>query len=206
MEFKILIKDGKVKIFNDKNENLSYTEFLQMLKDSDYDEKHKIVFYTSNNSEIYLETSEGYGTTLCKINAYARFRGNYDVNTNASLELKFDMENINYHAFGRGASGWSNYFTFGNDVINGVIDFWWEKAELYRDYGNFENMFNSILKIEFQRAIDYRMHNFSRIKEQLLFHRQVLLLEKKQIDDKLEHNSLLLSKLEDEKNKGLRIK
>lgn len=206
MEFKILFNDGKAEIFNDKNEKLSYAEFLQMLKDSDYDKGHKIVFYTSNNSRIYLETCEGYGTTLYKINVDARFMGYYDVNTNASLELKFDMENINYHAYGIGASGFTNYSAFDNDVIHDVIEFWWEKAFYYRENGDFENMFNSILEIEFQRAIDYRTHNFSRIKEQLLTYRQMFLIEKKQIDDKLEHNSLLLSKLEDEKNKGLRIK
>ncbi len=36
MKFKILINDGKVKLFNDKKEKLNYAEFLQMLKDSDY--------------------------------------------------------------------------------------------------------------------------------------------------------------------------
>lgn len=79
MEFKILIKDGKVKKFNDKNEKLNYVEFLQMLKDGDYDEEHKFIFLDSNNNEICLETFEGYGTTLCKINVDARFRGYYDV-------------------------------------------------------------------------------------------------------------------------------
>lgn len=207
MKFKIYFNDNNsVEALDEKSQKISVNELLQKLKNSDYNEKHEIVFCTSNNSKIYLETCEGYGTTLYKINVDARFKNYYDVNTNASLELKFDMENINYHAYGIGTSGFTNYSAFDNDVIHDVIELWWEKAFYYRENGDFENMFNSILEIEFQRAIDYRTHNFSRIKEQLLTYRQMLLIEKKQIDDKLEHNSLLLSKLEDENNKGLRIK
>lgn len=207
MEFKVLFNDNNsVEVLDEKLQKISVNELLQKLKESDYNEEHKFIFLDSNNNEIWLETFEGYGTTLCKINVDARFRGYYDLDRNASFELKFDMENINYHAFGRGTSCSANYFAFGNDVINDIIDCWWEKAWLYRDYGNFENIFNSILKIEFQRAIDYRKHNFSKIKEHLLFYQQRLLFEKKQIDDKLEHNSLLLTKLEDEYNKGLRLK
>lgn len=122
MKFKILFNDNNsVEVLDEKLRKISVNELLQKLRDSDYNEEHKFIFLDSNNNEICLETFEGYGTTLCKINVDARFRGYYDVDLNASFELKFDMENINYHAFGRGASCSANYFAYCLILVKKLI-------------------------------------------------------------------------------------
>lgn len=208
MEFKILFNDNNsVEILDEELQKIGINELLQRLRDSDYNEDHKIVFCTPDNNKIYLTASEGLGTTLYRISVNAMYNDQYDIEHNTQLEEIFNIESINCNvkSFQKLSYFSSTYYSF-NEKINDIIESWWKMAFYFSENKDFRNTFNTILKIEFQRAIEYRINNFSRIKEKILACQKRLLMEKKQIDDKLINYSLLLSMIEGENNKRLRLK
>lgn len=212
MEFKILFNDNNsVEVLDEKLKKISVNELLQKLKNSDYGVNHEIEFYTSDNSKISFlarnpcDVSKG---TLYLIYAKAVYKGDIlDFKHNVSLIMYFKIFEV-YYAMDNieKSTAFKQSYNLFNEKMNDIINKYWEYVSNFNVNDEFKNIFNAILKVEIQRAIEYRANNFTNIKENFLICKKNLLDQKKEIDDKLEHISLLLTKLEDEYNKGLRLK
>lgn len=212
MEFKILFNDNNsVKILDEELQKIGINELLQRLRDSDYDVNHEIEFYTPDNSKISFLARNSYDVSkviLYQIHAIAVYKGDIlDFKHNASLDMYFKIFEVYYAMdnFGKSTAFEQSYNLF-NEKMNDIINKYWEYVSNFNVNDEFKNIFNAILKVEIQRAIEYRANNFTNIKENFLICKKNLLDQKKEIDDKLEHISLLLTKLEDEYNKGLHLK
>lgn len=212
MEFKILFNDNNsVEILDEKLQKISVNELLQKLKNSDYDVNHEIEFYTSDNSKISFLARNPYDVskgTLYLIYAKAIYKGDIlDFKHNVSLIMYFKIFEV-YYAMDNieKSTAFKQSYNLFNEKMNDIINKYWEYVSNFNVNDEFKNIFNAILKVEIQRAIEYRANNFTNIKENILICKKNLLDQKKEIDDKLEHISLLLTKLEDEYNKGLRLK
>ena len=212
MEFKILFNDNNsVEVLDEKLKKISVNELLQKLKNSDYDVNHEIEFYTSDNSKISFLARNPYDVskdTLYLIYAKAIYKGDIlDFKHNVSLIMYFKIFEV-YYAMDNieKSTAFKQSYNLFNEKMNNIINKYWEYVSNFNVNDEFKNIFNAILKVEIQRAIEYRANNFTNIKENFLICKKNLLDQKKEIDDKLEHISLLLTKLEDEYNKGLRLK
>lgn len=212
MEFKILFNDNNsVEVLDEKLKKISVNELLQKLKNSDYDVNHEIEFYTSDNSKISFLARNPYDVskgTLYLIYAKAIYKGDIlDFKHNVSLIMYFKIFEV-YYAMDNieKSTAFKQSYNLFNEKMNDIINKYWEYVSNFNVNDEFKNIFNAILKVEIQRAIEYRANNFTNIKENFLICKKNLLDQKKEIDDKLEHISLLLTKLEDEYNKGLRLK
>ena len=181
------------------------------IKNSDYDVNHEIEFYTSDNSKISFLARNPYDVskgTLYLIYAKAIYKGDIlDFKHNVSLIMYFKIFEV-YYAMDNieKSTAFKQSYNLFNEKMNDIINKYWEYVSNFNVNDEFKNIFNAILKVEIQRAIEYRANNFTNIKENFLICKKNLLDQKKEIDDKLEHISLLLTKLEDEYNKGLRLK
>lgn len=212
MKFKILFNDNNsVEVLDEKLKKISVNELLQKLKNSDYDVNHEIEFYTSDNSKISFLARNPYDVskgTLYLIYAKAIYKGDIlDFKHNVSLIMYFKIFEV-YYAIDNieKSTAFKQSYNLFNEKMNDIINKYWEYVSNFNVNDEFKNIFNAILKVEIQRAIEYRANNFTNIKENFLICKKNLLDQKKEIDDKLEHISLLLTKLEDEYNKGLRLK
>lgn len=212
MKFKILFNDNNsVEVLDEKLKKISVNELLQKLKNSDYGVNHEIVFYTPDNSKISFLARNPYDVskgTLYLIYAKAVYKGDIlDFKHNVSLIMYFKIFEV-YYAMDNieKSTAFKQSYNLFNEKMNDIINKYWEYVSNFNVNDEFKNIFNAILKVEIQRAIEYRANNFTNIKENFLICKKNLLDQKKEIDDKLEHISLLLTKLEDEYNKGLRLK
>lgn len=212
MKFKILFNDNNsVEVLDEKLKKISVNELLQKLKNSDYGVNHEIEFYTSDNSKISFLARNPYDVskgTLYLIYAKAIYKGDIlDFKHNVSLIMYFKIFEV-YYAMDNieKSTAFKQSYNLFNEKMNDIINKYWEYVSNFNVNDEFKNIFNAILKVEIQRAIEYRANNFTNIKENILICKKNLLDQKKEIDDKLEHISLLLTKLEDEYNKGLRLK
>lgn len=203
MKFEILFNDNNVEILDEKQQKIGINEFLQKLKDSDYNEDHDIVFYTPDNSKISFIARNPYDVlkgTLYLIHAKAVCKGDVlDFKHNVSLDIYFKISEV-YYSMGNSYSStaFNPSYNLFNEKMNDIINEWWKRAVNINVNDEFRNVFNAILEIEIQRAIEYRINNFTRIKENLLICKKILLDQKKEIDDKINSCSSLLSMLDDE--------
>lgn len=179
MEFKILFNDNNsVEILDEELQKIGINELLQRLRDSDYDVNHEIEFYTPDNSKISFLARNSYDVSkviLYQIRAIAVYKGDIlDFKHNASLDMYFKIFEVYYAMdnFGKSTAFEQSYNLF-NEKMNDIINKYWEYLSNFNVNDEFKNIFNTILKVEIQRAIEYRANNFTKIKENLLICKKI---------------------------------
>lgn len=206
MKFKILFNDNNsVEILDEKLQTIGLFELLQRLKESDYNEEHEIDFYTPDNNKIHLEVNcidDVVNNNLYRISLETIFDNKYKLNQ--YLEMNFKTTNVRYDigSIYNVRSFVRNYDVFRNEMYD-LIDEWCKKSvNNFSGKNEFRNVFNAILKIEIQRAIEYRTNNFTRIKEYLQICKEVLIYQKLKIDQKIDSYSILLEVLDNESKRN----
>ncbi len=207
MKFKIYFNDNNsVEILDEKLQKISVNELLQKLIDSDYNEEHEIEFYTKNNDKISFIAGNSYEVlngTLYQIRAKAFcYDDLLDFKYIGCLDIFFKISEV-YCYISNLYSPMLLYpsYSLFNEKMNDIINKWWKSTVNISVNDEFRNIFNAILKIEIQRAIEYRTNNFTKIKENLLVYKKILLDQKKEIDDKIDSCSSVLLLLDDESKK-----
>ena len=205
MKFKIYFNDNNsVEVLDEELQKISVNELLQKLKNSDYNEDHEIFFCTPDNNKIHLEVKcfdDIVNNNLYQISLETIFDNKNKLNQ--YLEMNFKTTNVRYDigSIYNVRSYVRNYDVFSNEMYN-LIDEWCKKSvNNFSGKNEFRNVINAILKIEIQRAIEYRTNNFTKIKENLLVYKKILLDQKKEIDDKIDSCSSVLLLLDDESKK-----
>ena len=206
MKFKIYFNDNNsVEVLDEELQKISVNELLQKLKNSDYNEDHEIVFCTPDNNKIHLEVKcfdDIVNNNLYQISLETIFDNKNKLNQ--YLEMNFKTTNVRYDigSIYNVRSYVRNYDVFSNEMYN-LIDEWCKKSvNNFSRKNEFRNVFNAILKIEIQRAIEYRTINFTRIKEYLQVCKEVLIYQKLEIDQKIDSYSILLSVLDNESKRN----
>ena len=201
MKFKIYFNDNNSVEVLDKNlQKISINEFLQSLKDSDYNEDHEIEFYTPDNNKIHLEVNfidDVVNDNLYQINVETIYDDKHKDNEYLNMDFKITEVDYNICSIPNMSSSVKNYDVFNNEM-NDIINEWWKSTVNISVNDEFRIIFNAILKIEIQRAIGYRFNNFTKIQEYLQICRDVLADQKLEIEQKIDSYSILLSKLDNE--------
>ena len=204
MKFKIYFNDNNsIGLLDEKLQIIGLYELLQRLKESDYNEKHEIDFYTPDNNKIHLEVNcidDVVNDILYQINVETIYDDKYKDNEYLNMDFKITEVDYNIGSKPNMSSSVKNYDVFNNEMDD-IINEWWKSTVNISVNDEFRNIFNAILKIEIQRAIEYRTNNFTKIKENLLVYKKILLDQKKEIDDKIDSCSSVLLLLDDESKK-----
>lgn len=201
MKFKIYFNDNNsVEILDEELQKISINEFLQSLKDSDYNEDHEIDCYTTDNNKIHLEVNcidDVVNDILYQINVETIYNDKHKDNEYLNMDFKITEVDYNIGSIPNMMSSVKNYDVFNNEM-NDIIDEWWKSTVNISVNDEFRIIFNAILKIEIQRAIGYRFNNFTKLQEYLQICRDVLADQKLEIEQKIDSYSILLSKLDNE--------
>ena len=204
MKFKIYFNDNNsIGLLDEKLQIIGLYELLQRLKESDYNEKHEIDFYTPDNNKIHLEVNcidDVVNDILYQINVETIYDDKYKDNEYLNMDFKITEVDYNIGSIPNMSSSVKNYDVFNNEMDD-IINEWWKSTVNISVNDEFRIIFNAILKIEIQRAIEYRTNNFTKIKENLLVYKKILLDQKKEIDDKIDSCSSVLLLLDDESKK-----
>lgn len=201
MKFKIYFNDNNsIGLLDEKSQIIGLYELLQRLKESDYNEKHEIDFYTPDNNKIHLEVNcidDVVNDNLYQINVETIYDDKHKDNEYLNMDFKTTEVNYNIGSIPNMMSSDKNYDVFSNEMDD-IINEWWKSTVNISVNDEFRIIFDAILKIEIQRAIGYRFNNFTKIQEYLQICRDVLADQKLEIEQKIDSYSILLSKLDNE--------
>lgn len=201
MKFKIYFNDNNsIGLLDEKSQIIGLYELLQRLKESDYNEKHEIDFYTPDNNKIHLEVNcidDVVNDNLYQINVETIYDDKHKDNEYLNMDFKITEVDYNIGSIPNMSSSVKNYDVFSNEMDD-IINEWWKSTVNISVNDEFRIIFNAILRIEIQRAIGYRFNNFAKIQEYLQICRDVLANQKLEIEQKIDSYSILLSKLDNE--------
>ncbi len=175
MKFKIYFNDNNsVEILDEKLKKISVNELLQRLKNSDYDLNHEIEFYTPDNSKISFLARNPYDISKGVLYQIHASENILDFKHNASLDMYFKIFEV-YYAMGHfeKSTAFEQSYNLFNEKVNDIINKYWESVFNFNVNDEFKNIFNAILKVEIQRAIEYRANNFTNIKENFLICKKI---------------------------------
>lgn len=202
MKFKIYFNDNNSVEVLDKNlQKISINEFLQSLKDSDYNEDHEIDCYTTDNNKIHLEVNcidDVVNDILYQINVETIYNDKHKDNEYLNMDFKITEVDYNIGSIPNMMSSDKNYDVFSNEMNNLIDECCKMSGNIFSEKDELRNIFSAILKIEIQRAIGYRFNNFTKLQEYLQICRDVLADQKLEIEQKIDSYSILLSKLDNE--------
>ncbi len=208
MKFKIYFNDNNsVEILDEELQKIDINELLQRLRDSDYNEDHEIDCYTPDNT-IHLLVNcidDVVNDILYQIYVETIYDDKHKDSENLNMNFKITHVRYDIGSIYNAMSFVRNYDVFSNEM-NNLIDEWCKKSvNNFSEKNELRNIFSAILKIEIQRAIDYRTNNFTRIKEHLHICKEILIYQKLEIVHKIESYSKLFSVLDNEsKRKNLK--
>lgn len=202
MEFEIYFNnDNSVEILDEKQQKISINEFLQKLKDSDYNEDHEIDCYTPDNNKIHLEVNcidDVVNDILYQINVETIYDDKHKDNEYLNMDFKITTVDYDIGSIPNTNFSVKNYDLFSNEMNNLIAEWCKMSGNMFSGKDELRNVFIAILRIEIQRAIGYRFNNFTKIQEYLQICRDVLADQKLEIEQKIDSYSTLLSMLDNE--------